>query len=304
MAKLSDFQRPAIPVAFVVDAAVMARNAKASASSVDWRKTKIIDSDGTRESDPFRSLGLDSVSSNRRHRMHSALDRVLDGKDGAAEETEANEPIGEALGAAANMGEVMANAAGGALQNAAQAALMESADSAKDKSAFRKRMHDALDTILNSRAENQNEVLHEPNEEEGDEEPEDDDDDSLDSAMDGLHKRLRAILHAADSDSRAARVIPSQHRIKISNTSGYITDAQFISSHLHPEMFCVDAERQLQDISFSRQKNDANRGYWSGLYYFLSSQPKGSRIRDIKNQVCLSVLLQHTLGGMSTAFGA
>jgi len=306
MAKLSDFQKPATPVAFVVDANVMDRNAKAAASRVNWRKTRITETGGAVESDPFRSF-------DKRARMHDALDRAL---DGAAEETEANEPVGEALGAAENMAEVMSQPVRVAAQGVG-AALMESADAkGTDR---RARMHAALDKLLDSmsRTPSQNEILAEPEALGQDDEPEEEDDDdespeSLDSAMDALHRRLRAILHASDSDTRPVRrvtvdrgaaAVISPHKIKLGHAAGYVTDSEFISRHLHPEMLCCDAERQFHAISLKRQADDPNRGYWSGLYYFLQSQPLGSKIKDIENKACLSSLLMRTVGGMKGAFG-
>src|ERR1700691_2763377 len=295
MAKLSDFQKPATPVAFVVDVNVMDRNAKAAASRVNWRKTRITETGGAVESDPFRAFG-------QRARMHDALDRVM---DGAAEETEANEPVGEALGAAENMAEVMSQPVRVAAQGVG-AALMESADAkGKDR---RARMHAALDKLLDSmsRTPSQNEILAEPEGLGQDDEPEEADDDdespeSLDSAMDALHRRLRAILHASDSDTRpvrrvtvdrgAARVITSPHKVKINHNAGFICDADYIFKFLHPDMLCIEAENQLHDVSLEMQKNNANRGFWNGLYFFLREQPEGTRIRDVKNQACLSTLI-------------
>lgn len=302
MAKLSDFQKPATPVAFVVDVNVMDRNAKAAASRVNWRKTRITETGGAVESDPFRAF-------DKRARMHDALDRVM---DGAAEETEANEPVGEALGAAENMAEVMSQPVRVAAQGVG-AALMESADAkGKDR---RARMHAALDKLLDSmsRTPSQNEILAEPEGLGQDDEPEEEDDDdespeSLDSAMDALHRRLRAILHASDSDTRpvrrvtvdrgAARVITSPHKVKINHNAGFICDADYIFKFLHPDMLCIEAENQLHDVSLEMQKNNANRGFWNGLYFFLREQPEGTRIRDVKNQACLSTLIAHTLGGV------
>ena len=244
--------------------------------------------------------------------MHHALDRAL---DGAAEETEANEPLGEAFGVAEKFGEVGAQVAGiaGGIAARAGAALMESADAkGKDR---RARMHAALDKLLDSmsRTPSQNEILAEPEGLGQDDEPEEEDDDdespeSLDSAMDALHRRLRAILHASDSDTRpvrrvtvdrgAARVITSPHKVKINHNAGFICDADYIFKFLHPDMLCIEAENQLHDVSLEMQKNNANRGFWNGLYFFLREQPEGTRIRDVKNQACLSTLIAHTLGGV------
>jgi hypothetical protein len=316
MARLSDFQKPATPVSFVVDANVMNRNAKAAASRVNWRNTKITEQGGAIESDPFRNIPLFASLHDRRTRMHHALDRALD--DDPTAFTESNGEVGEAAGAAEGFANIAKQVVGGAAQNLASAALMEGADAKrKDR---RARMHAALDKLLDSmEPETQNKILAEPNtwgedDDEPEEESEDDESpESLDSAMDALHKRLRALLHGADGhdarrqryatrDSGAAKVI-SPRKARAGHTSGYVNDAAFIAEHLDPSMLCSDAEAQLHDISYERQADDANRGYWSGLFYFLKSQPAGSRIRDVENKACLSSLLMRTVGGMHGAFG-
>jgi hypothetical protein len=101
----------------------------------------------------------------------------------------------------------------------------------------------------------------------------------------------------------AAQVIASPHRVKINHNAGYITDSDYISKFLHPDMLCIEAENQLHDISLERQKNNANRGFWSGLYFFLREQPEGTRIRDVQNKACLSTLVANTLGGRPVPFG-
>ena len=240
MAKLSDFQKPAIPVSIAVDANVMDRNAKASASRTDWRNTKITEQGGAIESDPFRNIPLFASLHDRRTRMHDALDRVIDDVEDEAESSSNEEP-------------------------------------------------------------------EEPSE-------------SFDAEMASMHRRLRALLHGSDAldvvkdvrsdrerqrfvtaDTHAAHVIAPRREVRAN--SGYVTDAAFIAQHLDPNMLCVEAENNLRDISFKRQADDANRGYWSGLFYFLKSQPQGSRIRDIENKACLSSLLMRTVGGMHGAFG-
>jgi hypothetical protein len=242
MAKLSDFQKPATPVAFVVDPDRMKRNAKASASSVNWRNTRITEQGGAIESDPFRNIPLFASLHDRRTRAHHALDEVIDSVEDEAESSSNEEP-------------------------------------------------------------------EEPSE-------------SFDAEMASMHRRLRALLHDSDdalnvaadvrrdrerqrfvtADAGAAHVI-APRKTKAGHTSGYVNDSQFIAEHLDPSMLCSDAEAQLHDISFERQADDANRGYWSGLFYFLKSQPAGSRIKDIQNKACLSSLLMRTVGGMSGAFG-
>lgn len=119
---------------------------------------------------------------------------------------------------------------------------------------------------------------------------------------DAAFKAIATRQRPAAVDRGAARVISS--RREISHNTGYITDAAFISQHLDPNQLCVEAENKLRDISLKRQVDDCKRSYWSGLFYFLRSQPKGSRVKDIQNRVCLSTLLMHTVGGTQGAFGA
>jgi hypothetical protein len=151
----------------------------------------------------------------------------------------------------------------------------------------RTRMHDALDRVIDD----------------FEAEPEEDEDAEPEEASDGWLHSVQRQLDAIGRDfgDRAATVIAPQR--KVSHSTGYVTDAAFIAQHLDPSMLCVEAENELHDISLRRQADDANRGYWSGLFYFLKSQPKGFRIRDIENQRCLSSLLMHTVGGMNSAFG-
>jgi hypothetical protein len=118
---------------------------------------------------------------------------------------------------------------------------------------------------------------------------------------DAAFKAIATRQRPAAVDRGAATVISA--RKEVTHSSGYLTDAAFIAKHLDPNMLCVEAENALHDISYKRQADDAARGYWSGLFFFLKSQPKGSRICDIENQVCLSTLLQRTVGGMQGVFG-
>jgi hypothetical protein len=244
MAKLSDFQKPAIPVSIAVDANVMDRNAKASASRVNWRNTKITEQGGAIESDPFRNIPLFASLHDRRTRAHHALDEVID----IVESNPSDEP--------------------------------EEDEDAEPEEASDGQWLQSLQRQLDEIAR--------------------DSDDALDVAADVRRDRERQRFVTADTHT--ARVI-SPRKTKAGHTSGYVNDSQFIAEHLDPSMLCSDAEAQLHDISFERQADDANRGYWSGLFYFLKSQPQGSRIRDIENKACLSSLLMRTVGGMHGAFG-
>jgi hypothetical protein len=312
--RLSDFQIADAPIK--VDQALMARNAKKAASTVDWKKTRTTATEGANQ--PFIALLM----------------------DGAAEETESNEPVGEAASVAGNFASLGAQVVGGAAQNLASAAMMESD---KSHSALRKKIHDALDKMLDAeaaenpdlyaesnfkhrRAESESEEANpelDPEEEESFTENADDDGfasmqrqlDALlakDSADDALLDRIRNVVagvkrdrvrqRLATADEGSARVISSSR--DVSHNAGYITDAALIAKHLDPDQLCVEAANQLSDISYKRQADDCARSYWSGLFFFLRSQPKGSRIRDIKNKVCLSTLLMHTVEGVNGVFGA
>ncbi|MGB8801873.1 MAG: hypothetical protein WCC97_14405 [Candidatus Acidiferrales bacterium] len=241
MARLSEFQIPDAPIP--VDANLVARNASAAASRVDWRNTKVFIGEGARESDPLRSLGFDrSPSPELRQRLHDSLDRVID----AEEEGEESE---------------------------------EQEDDAEPEEASDGWLHSIqrqLDTI---RRRSDAEVF--------------------DVRADVRRDRERQ--RHASADHGGARVVPTRHEV---NSNSYVTDSQFIARHLDPEQLCADAANALSGVSYRRQADDANRGYWSGLFFFLHSQPAGSRIKDVANKACLSTLLQHTVGGMQGAFGA
>jgi hypothetical protein len=170
------------------------------------------------------------------------------------------------------------------------------------------RLHAALDRLLDSDSEKAPEASD--SDEAEDEVIEDDSEENPDpntkttipydknhlASLDALQRTLDKTLGLDD-----ASVISPRREIK--HNTAYITDSQFIAQHLDPNLSCVEAANKLSDISYKRQANDANRGYWSGLFYFLRSQPKGSRIRDIENRACLSTLLAHTVGGMKGVFG-
>ncbi len=221
--RISDFQKPATPQDFAVDPNVMVRNAKAAASRTDWRKTRITEQQGAVESDPLRSLAMDSQTDSRRERLHAALDRLL-------------------------------------------------SDSSDDD---------------------------EPEEEDDDEEtPE-----SFKAAMDSLQRRLRAILHASDSDSGAA-VIVSPARHKVTHTAGYVNDAAFIAG-IGPE-----PTLRRRGVRTARPITGAAEGTTPiaviGQAYFSSS----SRNRKVhafgtsKTKRVCRCFCNTPLGGMTTAFGA
>jgi hypothetical protein len=168
------------------------------------------------------------------------------------------------------------------------------------------RLHAALDRLLDSDSDEEPEVGDSDEEEEEEQDAAEKNekpegikipyDKNHVASLDALQRTLDKTLGLDD-----ASVISPGREVK--HNTGYITDSQFIAQHLDPNLSCVEAANKLSDISYKRQANDANRGYWSGLFYFLRSQPKGSRIRDIENRACLSTLLAHTVGGMKGVFG-
>jgi hypothetical protein len=202
--RLSDFQIP--DARMPVDEKLMARNAKAARTQVDWKKTRTSATPGANQ--PFISLLM----------------------DGAAEETESNEPVGEALGVGEGFANVAKQVVGGAAQNLASAALMESD---KSHSALRKKIHDALDKMLDAEAERNSEQdpdpnypLHDPNAEldaqaeenaqyrearvhsESDEEPESDSDEEPAEEMDAkaaFDNFLIALTSSASTLKNAAK---------------------------------------------------------------------------------------------------
>jgi hypothetical protein len=234
MARLCDFQKSAPVRSTAADALLAAHTTRIRDGVVNWRKTKITEQGGARESDPYRAIA--TQLGDRRAWAHEVLDRVIEERESASND--------------------------------------------------------------------------EPSEEAEDAEPEEASDEWLQSLQRQLDAIPRADVRQGTARQRpttvdhgAARVISSQHKVRINQRAGYVNDSEYISRYLHPEMLCADAELQLQDVVHEHQKNDANRGYWSGLYFFLNSQPPGSKIQDIENKACLSMLLNHTLGDMVTPFG-
>lgn len=144
----------------------------------------------------------------------------------------------------------------------------------------------------------------EPEEEtDSDEEPDEE------AAMDALEQFVRTLI-ASDSSLKSevlavlkrdrarqpgdSRIVTSD-KSKLAHSSGFICDQEMIASHLNPNELCVAAENRLRQKAFDAQANNPNRSYWSGLFEFLRNQPEGSRIKDIKNKVCLSTLIAKTL---------
>jgi hypothetical protein len=74
----------------------------------------------------------------------------------------------------------------------------------------------------------------------------------------------------------------------------YVTDADMISQHLHPNQLCSEAAAAVYDRAHSAQADNSQRSFWTGLVYLLASQPEGARIKDVR-QVTLSTLIAKTL---------
>jgi hypothetical protein len=111
---------------------------------------------------------------------------------------------------------------------------------------------------------------------------------------DDIHGLLASVMRDKNRQRVDGRIV-SGHKNKVSHSSGYITDAAMVEKYLPANELCVAAENRLRDRVVQEQADNANRSYWSGLFYLLRSQPEGSRIRDIKNKVCLSTLISKTL---------
>ena len=54
------------------------RNAKSAGNTVDWRKTKILETEGARQTDPFRRAADEIFRSYHHDGMHKALDFFVD----------------------------------------------------------------------------------------------------------------------------------------------------------------------------------------------------------------------------------
>jgi hypothetical protein len=120
--------------------------------------------------------------------------------------------------------------------------------------------------------------------------------DALDRAIDkGAFSHLEEEDEPEEEEEEETEKVKRQPRSRTARSSSYATDAEFISKHLDRNMLCSEAERKLYDRAYEEQVKNPNRSYWCGLLHFLSNQPKGSRIRDIKNKVGLSALINKTL---------
>jgi hypothetical protein len=107
----------------------------------------------------------------------------------------------------------------------------------------------------------------------------------------------------SDSDDEPAEFDADEEEVeevkppksRTARRSSYGTDAKFIAEHLEPDQLCIDAAQELRDRVYREQAANPRREFWSGLFYFLNNQKPSVRIRDVENQVCLSMLVSKTL---------
>jgi hypothetical protein len=152
----------------------------------------------------------------------------------------------------------------------------------------RKRLHKLLDRALSEAGYTQDaaevRTLH----------------DFLDQAMDGEgREETESEIEEEPMEDEEERHHDSGRRRASSDSrsrtsTSYVCDSDFVSRYLPPNLLCVEAENALRDRVVTEQEDNAMRGYWSGLFYFLRSQPEGSRIKDCR-QVTLSTLVSKTL---------
>jgi hypothetical protein len=121
-----------------------------------------------------------------------------------------------------------------------------------------------------------------------------------------LHDALDEAIHDgafSDSDEEPAEFDADEEEVKTvkppksrtARRSSYGADATFIAEHLDPNQLCIDAAQDLRDRVYREQAANPRREFWSGLFYFLNNQKPSVRIRDVENQVCLSMLISKTL---------
>jgi hypothetical protein len=124
------------------------------------------------------------------------------------------------------------------------------------------------------------------------------------AARDIRHDELdRAIDRGAFAELDDEEEVPevkSQPKSKSRTTSrrSYGADAQFVSQHLDPDELCVVAACKMRDRVFREQTANPNRTFWSGLYYFLRTQPEGTLVKNVENQACLSTLITKTFAAV------
>jgi hypothetical protein len=151
-----------------------------------------------------------------------------------------------------------------------------------------KPIHEALNRHLDA---------EEAGESASDDEPPEADDDAEEN-----EKPERISIPARDMHAALDKILDfterrEQKKIRHSSrdhSTGYITDSDFISKYLPPDKLCVEAENELRPRVMEAQEDNSARGYWAGLFYFLRSQPEGSRIRDCR-RATLSTLISKTL---------
>ena len=161
----------------------------------------------------------------------------------------------------------------------------------------RKNLHSVLDRCLSDagytsdQAQRFHARLDRLMDEEDEEEPDDDEEpkeeEDVESALDSLQTQLRRVFRTSSQKKS-----PAKRTVR--RSSSYVCDADYIARYINPNISCVEAENWLSDRVYQRQRDDANRSYWCGLFYLLRSQPDGSKIRDCRPQT-LSMLISKTL---------
>ena len=148
-------------------------------------------------------------------------------------------------------------------------------------------MHAALDRRLD--AEEEPSESEEPEEELDEEDPDwPDNEEERASEQKAVDALCWQILKKINGETAAKpRHVAKRH-------SGYICDSDYIAKYLNPNLSCIEAENRLRPRVMKEQESNANRGYWSGLFYFLHSQPDGSRVKDCQ-PATLSMLISRTL---------
>jgi len=150
-----------------------------------------------------------------------------------------------------------------------------------------KKCHAVLDRLLDEEARGPASESEEP--EEDDEEEETDEElPNVEEALDSLKSELNRVLRTRASKS------PAKPKRTVRRSNSYVCDADYIAKFINPNISCVEAENWLSDRVYQKQKDDANRSYWCGLFYLLRSQPIGSKVKDCRPQT-LSMLISKTL---------
>ena len=150
-----------------------------------------------------------------------------------------------------------------------------------EEGAQTKKCHAVLDRLLDEEARGPASESEEP--EEDDEEESD-----AEEALDSLQTELRRVFRRPSQKKSAPRAKT------VRRSSSYVCDADYIARYINPNLSCVEAENFVHSHAYENQRDNANRGFWAGLLFFLRSQPIGSKIKDCRPQT-LSMLVSKTL---------